>query len=548
MPYTVRKLLEIAVSQIGYKEKETNSQLDNPTANAGDENYTKFARDLHAAGYYQASKQGYAWCDMFVDWCFLQLCGTKEKAEEMICQTGLYGAGCKFSARYYKAQGRFFTTDPQPGDQIFFNNYAHTGIVEKIVGTVVHTVEGNTSNMVARRTYTLGSSKIDGYGRPKYDAEEVEEAPATTTATEIKGIDVSKWQGEIDWKKVKADGVKFAMIRLGYGSKDGTACGTDKYFAQNVANAVKAGVDVGCYFYSYALSVEAARKEAEYVVNVLSKYKGVFTYPVAFDIEDKSQAGLGKAVLTDMVIAFGDTIEKAGYYCSVYCNLNWLKNYLDDSKLARFDYWLAQWADSPTYTGAFGMWQRSSTGKVDGISGNVDLDVAYKDYPSVIRNKKLNGFGSEVQATPEEKEEPTIAIKKGDVVAIADNAVYYNGKEVPDWVLAKKWIVKENPVGNRAVIDKSTDGKYSICSPIDVKYLIADKPYYPDEGDVVNFTGNKHYTSANATKAKSCKPGKARVTSIHKLGESKHPYHVVAVDGGGSNVYGWVDADTITKL
>lgn len=400
MSYTVSKLLDIARKEIGYHEKESNAQLDNPTANSGDENYTKYARDLAAAGYYQASKQGYAWCDMFVDWCFLQLCGAKAKAEEVICQTGLYGAGCKWSAKYYKQQNRFYTSNPQPGDQIFFNNYAHTGIVEKIVGNVVHTIEGNTSNMVARRTYTVGSSKIDGYGRPKYDAEEAEKVPATTTATGVKGIDVSKWQGEIDWAKVKADGVKFAMIRLGYGSEDGTSCGTDKYFAQNVTNAVKAGIDVGCYFYSYALSVEAAQKEAEYVVNVLSKYKGVFTYPVAFDIEDKSQAGLGKTVLTDMVVAFGDIIEKAGFYCSVYCNLNWLKNYLNDSELIRFDHWLAQWADTPTYTGAFGMWQRSSTGKVAGISGNVDLDVAYKDYPSIIRNNKLNGFGSAMQPKP----------------------------------------------------------------------------------------------------------------------------------------------------
>ena len=138
----------------------------------------------------------------------------------------------------------------------------------------------------------------------------------------VNGIDVSKWQGNIDWKKVKADGIDFAMIRLGYGSADGKSCGIDSYFEKNVANAIAAGVDIGCYFYSYALSVDAAKREAEYVVGVLSKYKGVFTYPVAFDLEDKSQVALGKNVLTDMVIAFGDTIEKAGYYCSLYSNLN----------------------------------------------------------------------------------------------------------------------------------------------------------------------------------------------------------------------------------
>lgn len=189
MSYTVKKLLQIAAGEIGYKEKETNANLDNKTANAGDGNFTKYARDLREKGYYQASKQGYAWCDMFVDWCFLQLCGgDPDVAQKIICQSGPYGAGCKFSAQYYKNQGRFHTSNPKPGDQIFFNNYAHTGIVEKIVGNVVHTIEGNTSNQVARRTYTLGSSSIDGYGRPMYDAEE-EFTPVTLTGTASTGSD-----------------------------------------------------------------------------------------------------------------------------------------------------------------------------------------------------------------------------------------------------------------------------------------------------------------------------------------------------------------------
>ena len=189
MSYTAKRLLEIAAAEIGYKEKETNSQLDNPTANAGDDNYTKYARDLHAAGYYQASKQGFAWCDMFVDWCFLQLCGgNPDVAQKIICQSGPYGAGCKFSAQYYQNAGRYYEDDPQPGDQIFFNDFAHTGIVEKVVGNVVHTIEGNTSNQVARRTYTLGSKTIDGYGRPRFDAEEAA-APVVVTGYISTGTD-----------------------------------------------------------------------------------------------------------------------------------------------------------------------------------------------------------------------------------------------------------------------------------------------------------------------------------------------------------------------
>lgn len=99
--YTVKKLLAIAIAELGYMEKETNSMLDHKTANAGDGNWTRYARDLHAAGYYQAPKNGYAWCDMFVDWLFYKLTGSKEKGEYLECQTGLYGAGCEWSSDPY---------------------------------------------------------------------------------------------------------------------------------------------------------------------------------------------------------------------------------------------------------------------------------------------------------------------------------------------------------------------------------------------------------------------------------------------------------------
>lgn len=295
-------------------------------------------------------------------------------------------------------------------------------------------------------------------------------ADATTPpveTTEIRGIDVSKWQGEIDWKKVKAAGIKFAMIRLGYGSSKGDACGLDGYFEKNVKNAIAAGIDIGCYFYSYATSVAAAKKEAAYVINVLQKYKGVFTYPVAFDLEDKTQQGLGKQVLTDMVIAFGDAIEKAGFYCSLYSNPSWMKSYLDADRVKRFDLWLAHWTDKTNYAGAYGMWQNSSSGKVNGINGNVDTDFAYKDYPTIIKGKKLNGFtGSGQQPTvPDQPDpEPETTLKVGDLVKITGSK-YYGGQNIPSWVKAKNWYVRQIN-GYRVVIDKSEDGQNAICSPV----------------------------------------------------------------------------------
>ena len=149
MVLTASRLIQIAEAEVGYLEKKTNSNLDSKTGNAGYNNWTKYARDLNEAGYYNGNKNGYAWCDVWVDWLFLQLCnGDAVKAEWLICQTGDYGASCNCSMNYYKAAGRFYKS-PKVGDQIFFGsatNASHTGIVYKVDGSKVYTIEGNTSN------------------------------------------------------------------------------------------------------------------------------------------------------------------------------------------------------------------------------------------------------------------------------------------------------------------------------------------------------------------------------------------------------------------
>lgn len=179
------RVLEIALAEVGYLEKASSAQLDDKTANAGSKNYTKYARDLYAAGYYNGNKNGYDWCDVFVDWCFWMAAGCDKKAAEFAeCQTGTLGAGCNYSAGYYRSAGRFFS-QPQAGDQIFFGasgHETHTGLVRKVENGRVYTVEGNTSagsdvvipngGAVACKSYAIGNSKISGYGRPIYDEEE----------------------------------------------------------------------------------------------------------------------------------------------------------------------------------------------------------------------------------------------------------------------------------------------------------------------------------------------------------------------------------------
>lgn len=188
MERTAKNLISIAVSQIGYHEKESCSNLDSNTANSGDGNHTKYARDLHNAGYYNgADKCGYAWCDVFVDWCFFTLCDKNAtEAQKISCQSGPYGAGCEYSMQYYKNAGRLYTSNPKPGDQIFFSSTGridHTGIVETVGTTTITTIEGNTSDTVARRTYSLSSTYIKGYGRPIFSDTASESATTITGDT-----------------------------------------------------------------------------------------------------------------------------------------------------------------------------------------------------------------------------------------------------------------------------------------------------------------------------------------------------------------------------
>ena len=180
----MNKVIDIALNEVGYKGKKSNSQLDNKTANTSGK-YNKYARDLdNIAGFYNGKKNGYDWCDIFVDWCFVQAFGVN-KALELLCQPKKStGAGCSFSMNFYKQKGRLFNT-PQVGDQIFFGKAGdiyHTGLVYKVENGRVYTIEGNSGNSeVAKWDYPIGADYIAGYGRPAYN-EEIKPIPEPTPA------------------------------------------------------------------------------------------------------------------------------------------------------------------------------------------------------------------------------------------------------------------------------------------------------------------------------------------------------------------------------
>ncbi|MBR3988238.1 MAG: hypothetical protein IKK10_02935 [Clostridia bacterium] len=191
--------------------------------------------------------------------------------------------------------------------------------------------------------------------------------------TEIKCVDVSEWQGKVDFSKVKASGTDCVILRAGFGRE---ASQVDAEFERNYKNAKAEGFKVGVYWYSYAVDVVDARKEAEACIEVL-KGKS-FELPVFYDMEDSSQISLGKSVLTNMAKAFMDKLIKEGFRAGVYANANWFENYLDYKTLyGNYFVWLAQYNVEPEFK--CDIWQYSSSGTVNGISGNVDMNIIYNE-------------------------------------------------------------------------------------------------------------------------------------------------------------------------
>lgn len=398
MSVYVEDLLYVAEKEIGYLEKNNCNNLDNKTAAAGTGNYTKYGRDL-VKWIGSPYANGVAWCDMFVDWCFVTAFGV-DKAKELL---GGWSAYTPTSASYFQKMGRWYSSNPQAGDVIFYKNetrICHTGIVYKVDATSVYTIEGNTSEGsdvipngggVARKCFKLNNTRIAGYGRPAYQA---------SAPLEIKkkinynyGIDISDNQGKIDFKKVAASGIKFAILRAT--KKNNQA---DPRFNEYLQGCLQNNLGIAVYKYSYAKSEREAIIEAQSVINLLNGRN----YKVWFDVENTDQINaLGPNGLSLVINAFCSTIKKAGYEVGIYCNLNWYNNYIQDSIKSSYDFWIARYGKN---TGALDEaykpnknevgWQYTSRGSVDGIQGNVDLDVFYggfvthKEFPIVRYNTK----------------------------------------------------------------------------------------------------------------------------------------------------------------
>jgi GH25 family lysozyme M1 (1,4-beta-N-acetylmuramidase) len=306
-----------------------------------------------------------------------------------------------------------------------------------------------------------------------------------------KGIDVSYANGAVDWNKIKASGVEFAILRGGYGSD--VKAQDDKQFEANVKGCEAVGIPWGFYLYSYATTLTAAESEVKHSLRLLAGKKPA--YPVYIDMEDadgyKAKRNVSAKMCADICEHFCKRMETEGYYVGIYANLDWLRNRINDARLWKYDIWLAQWASKPMWERPFGLWQYTSDGKVNGSSARTDMNEAFKDYPAIIKGAGLNGWK------------------------------------------------KPAPAGSAEAAKPPAAAPAPAPAPPPAP---APKPKEYKVGDVVTFKGGYHYASSTAAKAAGGKrtAGTAKVTNINLKG--RHPVHLVGVK---SNVYGWVDKGDI---
>ena len=250
------------------------------------------------------------------------------------------------------------------------------------------------------------------------------------------GIDVSRYQGSINWNQVASAGKQFAIVRVGSSNANGVY--VDPYFLQNVNGAKAAGLRVGAYYYTYARTTAAVNNELSTFMNAMSGIQ--FEYPIYVDVEDSSLTSLGRTQLTNLVRYAMDVLAQNKWYAGWYSYTNFINNYLNASVLNSNPLWVADYRSTLGYTGPYSMWQYSGSGQVNGINGACDLNYSYFDFLPDIRAGGFNNYGSN---SPE-----MMDVEVYQLVVFGTNCEYFYSANVND-------IVGYLPLGTYPVVQVS---------------------------------------------------------------------------------------------
>lgn len=303
----------------------------------------------------------------------------------------------------------------------------------------------------------------------------------------IYGIDISKYQGGLNLDQAKNGGVGFAILRAGYtGYGDGVSKAKDNTFESFYHTAKSIGLPVGCYYFTIATSYQKGVDEANWLYNNCLKGKK-FEYPIYIDVEDDTGGKrylrkAGKNATTQGVKGFCDTLEKLGFYVGIYgSDISTFQDMLNLGELTKYDKWVARYGSSPVYVKNYGMWQYSSSGKIAGYNGNVDVNYAYLDYPRIMKSKGLNGYSKETSSTINSR-------KPID--------------EIADEVIADKWGTKDTSPTRKERLESAGYNYQEVQDRVNQKLGInttkSTVEYYTvKSGDNLTKIANKYGTTVN---------------------------------------------------
>lgn len=361
---------------------------------------------------------------------------------------------------------------------------------------------------------------------------------------EIKGLDISSYQNGISFDAIK-NSVNFLILRAGFtGWGTGVSYNKDNCFENFYNQAKSRGIPVGAYWYSCANTYQKGVNEANYMYDNCLKGKQ-FEYPIYIDVEDTHHQVGNKNGVTQAIKGFCETLEAKGYYVGIYASdISGFKDKMNISQLGDYDKWVARYGSKPSYAVNYGMWQSSSSGKINGYSGNLDTDVAYKDYPSIIKSSGLNGYGTFTNK-PVESENTAVGgkFKIGDKV-IVSGALYVssNASNATGRVNNKVTNITRYVAGAKHPYNTTGDLGWMDESSIRIYSTGTGTSSTLNVGDKVKIVGNGNGSSDGSSGVAGGIGWERKILKIHN--GKKYPYQV----GDSTGTTGFYQASALQKI